>query len=704
MFRTGRQLPLLALAFSLAGMTQLPAPAHAQPDGGDEAATLPTDADGLPQVEPIIPDEEFEEAVPDLDAPLESIEEFERSLEEEVEVEQEVLDEPDLAQPLLPIEEFVETEPPPVVEEPVIRDQLNYSVRLTGLEKADEQTKTNLHDVFDDLSALEDGDGKAANLAMVTARVREDTALLRTILEAHGWYSPAITTRVERVEPADGSNLLAIIDVEPGTRYRLAEITIDAQPTEPPGLISDSLDLRIGEPVVAGRILAAEANVSVVLPQNGYPFSSVGQRDIALETATGDAFYTLPVDTGPRARFGDITVGGDPVFDAEHTGVIARFDRGELYDGRMVDDLRKALAATGLLATVSVEPRRSGVEADDGTEFATIHVEQQPGPPRTIAGSAGYSTGEGLKAEATWTHRNFFPPEGALIAKAVAGTSEQGLGVTFRRSNAGKRDRTVELRLEALHSDFDAYNAYTGRLSGRISRESTPIWHKRFTHAFGFELLATAERDFDFDLGERNRQTYYIAGVNGEVGFDTTNDLLDPVKGFRLTALVQPEGSLNDGFHPYVRARIEGSAYYPVSDGFVLAGRVSFGSIQGVKRADIAPSRRFYSGGGGSVRGYGYQRLGPLDPNGDPLGGRSFNEASAEVRYRFGDYGVVAFVDAGQSYEASLPRFSDLRFGAGIGARYYTNFGPVRVDLATPINRREGENRFNIYVSIGQAF
>ena len=170
-----------------------------------------------------------------------------------------------------------------------------------------------------------------------------------------------------------------------------------------------------------------------------------------------------------------------------------------------------------------------------------------------------------------------------------------------------------------------------------------------------------------------------------------------------------------------VRMRLDASGYVPFGS-FVLAGRVAAGSIQGVARDDLAPSRRFYSGGGGSVRGYGYQELGPqvVIPNPDydptdpkekdpptilhPLGGRSFNEASIEARYRFGTWGAVAFVDAGQAYESSFPKLSDLRFGAGVGVRYYTNFGPLRVDLATPLDRREGESWLAVYVSIGQAF
>jgi translocation and assembly module TamA len=131
---------------------------------------------------------------------------------------------------------------------------------------------------------------------------------------------------------------------------------------------------------------------------------------------------------------------------------------------------------------------------------------------------------------------------------------------------------------------------------------------------------------------------------------------------------------------------------------------VRAGSILGIARDDLAPSRRYYGGGGGSVRGYGYQRLGPFDPNGDPIGGRSLNEFSIEARYRFGDYGIVPFFDGGNAYSSSFPQFSHLRYGAGIGGRLYTNFGPIRVDVATPLNPRKGDGRIALYISIGQAF
>lgn len=733
----------LSLAL-LAGEAAAQAP-EAPPASGQnalEAGKVPVPAPPpdamLPEVKTIIPDDEFNRAVPAIDVaddpelakPLESIDSFERRMAaqqsdaeptagqapplddprlDDRDAVEEIGDAPvrdaELTKPLPPLDQFqVETVEFAQAADDEKAAQVTYRTQVNGLAEVDRQTKTKLSDLFKDLSALHDGDGKAANLAMVSARLNEDNRLMQRILASEGWYGARVNTRIDRAASDNGLQLTAVIDVVPGKRYSIGEIVIQAEPTVPPGLIRDNLALNVGEPIVAARVQGAEAQVSLALPQNGYPFAEVRERDILLDQETGEGVYTLPVATGPRSRFGGFATKGDLAFDARHVGVLARFKRGELYDSRKVDDLRQALVATSLFRAVAVTPERSGEPVGDGTEYVTVMVDQDAGPPRTIAGTAGYGTGEGFRLQASWTHRNLFPPEGALIVHGVAGTKEQGAGVTFRRSNAGLRDRTFELAAEALHSDYDAYSAYTGRLSVRLSRDSTPIWQKRITWSIGGNLIATGEKDYDFVAGERRRRTFYIAGLSGQLGYDRTKSLLDPTKGFRVTTLIEPEASLDGGFTPYVRARIDASGYYPVSDALVIAGRLRLGTIQGTARSHIAPSRRFYSGGGGSVRGYGYQKLGPQDPDGDPLGGRSLNEAAIEGRYRFGDYGVVGFVDIGQSYESTMPQFSDLRYGIGLGGRYYTNFGPVRVDVATPLNRRKGEGRINVYVSIGQAF
>jgi translocation and assembly module TamA len=581
----------------------------------------------------------------------------------------------------------------PDVKQPDIR----YATTIEGF------GKTGLEDEFRAESALVKGKGKAETAAMVQARAQEDEKLATRLFYSQGYYD---ATALASLDQSGDGTLKAVISVTPGKRYKIGAIVITADATVPPTLVRDSLPLKTGDYIVATTVEGAEANVALRLPEQGYAFAKVGQRDILLDPATVTGDYTLPVETGPRGTFRKITTSGDKqAFGAGHMEVIKRYKPGELYDSRKVDDLRKALVATALFSSVSVEPVRTGEAGPDGTEYVDLAVEQEAGPPRTLAGEAGYGTGQGFRAEATWTHRNFFPPEGALIGGVIAGTQEQGVSGTFRRSNAGKRDKTFQVGATLNHQNYNAYEAFTAGLNIGWSRQSTPIFQKRWTYSYGAEILLTNEQVvIDPTTADKTRRTYFIGGLPVQIGYDRSNDLLNPTKGFRANLRAEPEGSLQGNFSPYLRASFDLTGYYPVSDSLVIAGRAKVGTISGVSRADVAPSRRIYAGGGGSVRGFGYQELGPKDANNDPIGGRSVNEFAVEGRYRFGNYGVVAFVDAGQVYESSIPQFSDMRYGVGLGGRFYTNFGPFRADIAMPINRQPGESKFALYIGIGQAF
>jgi translocation and assembly module TamA len=645
----------------------------------------------------IIPDDEFDKAVGDLN-PL-AVPAAQEGQTAETLSDAPVID-PAIDDALKPIATF-DAEPP---AEPTSEDgdtttkKVRYEWRIEGIDSL-----AGVRARFDGLSVLDDGGGKADNGAMVAARLTEDQQLALNILSSEGYFDATVKGRLD--QPAvEGGPLSVVLNVTPGPRYALGSITFDAKIVEPATLITDNFVPKTGDPIIADTILAAEANIALALPRTGYPFAKIGERDILLDGETQIGDYTLPVEIGPRSSFGWIVTQGTKVFEAGHIEVLKRYKTGDLYDSRKVDDLRAALVATGLLSTVSVEPVASEAIAPNGTHYADLLVRQEAGPTRTLSGSAGYSTGQGLRLEGSWTHRNLFPPEGSLAANAVLGTQEQGVGVTFHRANAGKRDRSVELGIDVLHAKYAAYEAFTGRLAGRISHDTTQIWQKRITYSYGFELIGTNEEDYDFLKGKRDRQTYAIVALPGQIGFDTSNSLLDPTKGFRVNVKFSPEASLGSGKQIYGRALVEGTVYYPVGDNIVLAARARAGAIAGIERGNLAPSRRYYGGGGGSVRGFGFQELGPRDPDNKPIGGRSMNEAAIEARYRFGNYGVAGFVDAGQVYESSVPRFDNWRFGVGIGARFYTNFGPLRLDVATPINRQSGESRISVYVSIGQAF
>ena len=610
---------------------------------------------------------------------------------------------PQLAAPLTPLAGF-DSAPLETAADLTDKDapQVRYDTQINGLKEV------GLEGQWRALSALRDGGGKAANGVQVQARAKEDEALAIRLLKSLGYYDASAVSAVGANPPTPGTPVryIARVTATPGRLYTLSTVTLQAGTVTPTDLLTRNFALRPGDPIEAARIQGSEANLQLIAPQNGYPFLTIGQREVLLDDQSDKATgaYTLPIETGPRASFGQLVTQGDPVFGLDHLNVFPRFDQGDLYDSRLTDDLRDALVATGLFSSLAVEPKRTGRINADGTETVDLLVTQNKGPARSLNANAGYSTGQGFRLEGNWTHRNLFPPEGALIGSVIAGTQEQGLSGTFRRSNAGRRDRTFTAIASANHSNYDAFNAFTGTLSVRWSYDSTPIWQKKFTWFYGGELVGTNETVYDFARRDRVRRTYGIAALPGQVAFDTSDNLLNPTRGYRLKLNVSPETSVQGSVRPYVRTMVEGTIYRSVSDSLVLAGRARAGSILGVDRDDLAPSRRYYGGGGGSVRGYGYQRLGPFDPNGDPIGGRSLVEFAAEARYRFGNFGIVPFVDAGNSYDSTFPTLSSIKLGAGIGGRFYTNFGPFRIDAATPLNPRKGDSKLALYISIGQAF
>jgi translocation and assembly module TamA len=558
-----------------------------------------------------------------------------------------------------------------------------------------------LLEAFRDESALEAERKNPANAAQIDRRSRADADLLAELLKSQGFYDALVEPRTEQA----GDLVRVVLAAEPGPQYRFASVTLPGLEAAGPeaAKLRETFAVKAGDPVIAADVIAAGAALRTALGEQGFAGAEIGEQDVEVNHQTHLATLTLPVNPGPVARFGSIRVSGRPPFSARHLATIARFERGDPFRRSKVDDLRRALIATGLVSTADVQ-----VVPVNGGRTVDLAVRLEPGPSRTIAGELGYGTGEGARLEASWTHRNFFNPEGALTLRGVAGTSEQLVGVQFRRNNFLQRDQVLNLQASAAHRRFDAYEARTVLLAGNIERQSNFIWHKKWTWTAGGEVLATDERGV-FDLtGAKDTRTFLIAALPASLGYDGSDSLLDPTRGFRLSGRLSPEVSARGGQRTYARAQFDASAYHPVSDRVVAAGRVRLGTIVGAGVFDLAPSRRFYSGGGGSVRGYGYQQLGPKDMDGDPIGGKGLAEFALEARIRLeqfgGNFGVVPFFDGGSLSTGITPSFSDWSFGAGLGVRYYSSFGPIRVDVGVPLNREQGDGPVAVTVSLGQAF
>jgi translocation and assembly module TamA len=506
------------------------------------------------------------------------------------------------------------------------------------------------------------------------------------------------------VTAGTNDRFLVRLRARPGALYHYSEVRLPGLEEAAPGdeaPLRAAFDVAATQPVDAGKVESALAALRAELGRRGYAFAQVGEPDVLIDHETRTAVLTLAVRPQGVRRFGRVVVEGDrPPFGAGHVETIARFEQGDQYRADRIDDLRQALVATGLVSMVNIR-----AVAEPNSDLVDLHVQMEPAPVHTIAGEAGYGTGEGARLEASWTHRNLISPEGAVTLRGVLGTREQTLAATLRQNNWRERDQTLNGQLAVSHVDRPGYAARTAALTAGIERQSNIIWQKKWTWSVGGELLTSDERDVDVDTGTIRRRTFFIGAIPMYIGYDGSDDLLNPTRGFRLALRVSPEASLQSGSFFYARAQFDGSVYQPLTDRVVLAARTRLGTIFGASRDRIAPSRRFYAGGGGSVRGYGYQAIGPRDPVfDDPIGGRSLAEFSIEARVRFGNFGVVPFLDAGNISTSPLPRFNHLQFGAGLGVRYYSTFGPIRIDVGTPLNRQPGDPRIAVYVSLGQAF
>ncbi|MES2453479.1 MAG: BamA/TamA family outer membrane protein [Pseudomonadota bacterium] len=584
-------------------------------------------------------------------------------------------------------------DPAAVVE---MTGESRYSYRIDGI---DAVTSPLLHQRFQGLSTLKAHEGDPANAAQLDRRAREDSTLLVGLLRAEGYYDARVSTRVEQ----NGGRTLVVLDAEPGLIYKFEGVTlagVAAAGDKEKGL-RDAFGLKAQDTVNADRVVAGEASLRTRIGEQGFPFADVGEPEIVVDHATHTATLSMTIQPGGEKRFGTITTAADnKVFNAKHILEIARFRPGEPYNAASLEDLRRALIQTSLVSTVEIKPVQS---ADP--DVVDINVALAPAPPRTIAGEIGYGTGEGARAEVSWTNRNLFPPEGALTLRGVLGTKEQLASVVFRRNNFEGRDRVLTGQIVASNLTRDAYQARTFSVSGSLERQTNIFFQKKWTWSLGAELAASDERDVILSTGAPRRRTFFIGALPTTLSYDGSDDLLNPTKGFRLSGRLSPEISLEGSAFGYARMQVDASAYQSVASSVVLAGRIRLGTIAGAPRDAIAPSRRFYAGGGASVRGYSYQSIGPRDPNNDPIGGRSLTEFSIEARVKaFGNFGVVPFLDGGNIYTSPLPKFTQFRFGTGIGLRYYSSFGPIRIDVGTPINRQPGDSRVAVYVSLGQAF
>ena len=571
------------------------------------------------------------------------------------------------------------------------------------------------------------------NIAQLGVRAASDRALLERLLRIYGYYDAEVTqtlaTPLDAAQPtreAGGPAApLVRFDVVPGARYRFGAVDLpglagagaDAQP------LRKSFAINPGDPLYADTITAQAARLGTALGESGYAFAKVGAPALTVDHLREEGDLSLPVTPAGKYVFGPITSGNQRFLSSRHLARIARFKPGQLFKQSQLEDLRRAILATGLVSSLTVTPRPADAAGDAAAPTTAtaprpvaIDVAMTPAPPRTVSAAVGYDTSEGYRLELNWAHRNLFPPEGALSFRGVAGTNEQLAGATFRRNNFQGRDRVLTVDLYAQNANLTAYAARKVAFLATYERQTTLIFQKPWSWSIGAEAEASDEREgepsgtpLNGAVAQLARTMYVTGAVPLRATYDGTNSLLDPTRGWRASLRFSPEMAFSDNnTHSYAQIEANISGYLPLAPGVVAAARSRIGSIIGTGLNNIAPSRRFYAGGAGSVRGFGYDLVGPRDAAGQLIGGRAVYEVSGEMRFHTGllagALSVAPFLDAGGAETYATPDFKAMRFGAGVGLRYASGIGPIRLDIGTPLDPRPGESRVGIYISLGQAF
>lgn len=569
-----------------------------------------------------------------------------------------------------------------------------YEVSLEGVE---DDNLLSILTESSQLFALKDK--PPATVVGLRRRAEDDLDRLRTALRSEGYYQSEVNFDIDgNVTPAE-----VTLKITPGPRYTLAayDVTYDGNPppAEPDQLALKEIGIELGMAARAPAVVQAEQSLVEQLQERGYPFARVRERKTFVNHEKHEMTVKLAIDAGPAAKFGPLSFEGQKDVDPAYLHRLADWPEGEPYDHRVVRDLERRLAATGLFSTANAE---TAPEPDpDGSLPVTVTLVERE--KRSIGASAFISTDIGPGGEIFWEHRNLFGQNEKLRLGATGSPIEQTGHVTFRKPAFLRSDQELLADISGGFEDNDAYQreAVDGLIA--LERPFLENWRISAGGSLGYEVVDDAA-----DNGEGTRN-FTLFGLPLTANRDTTDDPLNPASGTRLQLSLTPYTGVGSKSLLFLTAVAGGSAYYAVDEDerFILAGRARVGSILGEDTDALPASRRFYAGGGGSIRGYEYQLVGPLDNDEDPFGGTSLVELSGELRVRVSDeIGVVPFVDGGTVYDNPIPNGDEtMRWAAGLGVRYFTGFGPVRLDVAFPLNPRDRvDEAFQFYISFGQAF
>lgn len=560
---------------------------------------------------------------------------------------------------------------------PFLNSKTNFTIELKG-------DKTLIKLLEDELTRQRKNNRQLQQYSKRNKIARYESQLLNERLRAEGYYAGEIRSSLQ--------NDRIIYRINPGPLYYIEKLVVEL-PTDISLPTSNDIVILEGNPLRAQAVYRAKKTLADYVATHFCLYRIDVDYRVIVFHKTHSAKVILQVKDSQAATFGDIKFAGLQSLDENYLRERLSLKPGDCFKRSRIDAANLTLMQTSLLAHANIQVG----EPIDGRVPILLNVVERF--HRTVSAGAGFQSDEGFGLSAGWEHRNMWGRAQKLsvdtyIAQRRQQVSSNLILPHFRRSN-----QSITFYTDFEHEDTDAFQSRLATVGVTVSR---PLRH---------HLRGTLGAEIEFSEVEEDNETdtFTLFSLPLSIEYDKRNNPLDPRDGWVASGQIRPYWDTNDTNPQFVKSTLAASTYLSFENVMwqpTFAVRGALGAISGIGRDQVPANIRYYVGGGGSVRGYPFQSLGPLT-DGDPDGGLSFTEISLETRLRWGDnWGGVVFLDGGFAYEDTLPQLGqDLRWGAGFGVRYYTSFAPIRFDIAVPLNKRdEIDDAFQLYISIGQAF
>lgn len=547
-------------------------------------------------------------------------------------------------------------------------------------------------------------------------------------------YPDARLTDVDVDLNDEGNTVALTITIDEGEPLVANSVTLDgvADLTLPDRVRRslDDLPLKAGLPRDMDLVTASKDRVASILRDNGYAYAQVR----ASETNAGPGRVDVRFETtaGPLAHFGDIAINGGEDVGRQVVRRELTFKTGDLYRERKLTESQRQLTGIEFFEFAHVTPRLDGAPTDAVPVTITIAEAK----PRQIQFSVGYGSEERARAGITARHLNFLGgaktatgelkysslDAGGRATLGIPSLIRPGLGLLFTGSAFHTTDRTYVSDAfggsASLHFEHDERGDDANRRRASRSVYDLQYVNEYLRYRVNEEALASLTQTSDLISLGLDPVKGNGTGTRAAIAFDSTRSRLDqrsdPRRGYLISGHLEHAAPWLGGTFRYDEATVETRAYVPLGRRLAVAGRVHAGALFAKSDVDVPFSQRYFLGGSTSVRGWGRYEISPLSDSGIPVGGRRLLELSLDVRVPLTEkISAVAFVDAGSVWGLDVGRPLDgLRKAVGLGARYYTPVGAVRVDVGYQLNpidglRLNGEpstRRWRIHFGLGQAF